>query len=140
MSQDTSFPQASRWTNVPFSFTFDRMTNSPRSQMNYHPRIGQSADDRLLIVCRCDLCRRTRIYLATDLVEIYHPDTFLADLFGGRCPRCESSNFWHVRQRFPSNSDVGMLKVRRPAGVKRIQLWRDELYSAPPKPESPDAA
>ena len=34
-----------------------------------------------------------------------------------------------------SSSDVGMLQVRRPAGVRRIQLWRDELYSAPAKPD-----
>lgn len=112
------------------------MSNSPPSREFYRPRIGKAADAGLLIVCRCDLCRRTRIYLATDLVEIYHRDCFLEDLFGGRCPRCQSGGFWHVRERYPSDSDVGKLPVRRPAGVRRIQLWRDELYSAPAKPSS----
>jgi hypothetical protein len=70
------------------------------------------------------------------LVTIYSPDTFIADLFGGRCPRCGKADFWSVKQRYPTSDDVGMLTVRRPAGVKRTQLWRDELYSAPaPKTE-----
>lgn len=40
-----------------------------------------------------------------------------------------------VKERYTWDSDVGMLAVRRPAGVRSIQLWRDELYSAPPKPD-----
>ena len=103
--------------------------------MNYRPRIGQAASAGNFVICRCDLCRRSQVYLATDLVEIYHPDVFLDDLFGGRCPRCASSSFWHIRERYASDSDVGRLMVRRPAGVRRIQLWRNELYSAPAKKE-----
>jgi hypothetical protein len=85
----------------------------------------------MFIVCRCNLCRRSRIYLATDLMELFHGDTFVAELFGGRCPRCQSGTFWRVRERYATNSDVGMLTVRRPAGIRKIQLWKDELYSAP---------
>jgi hypothetical protein len=85
----------------------------------------------MLLSCRCDLCRRTRIYLASDLVELYGPALYIEDLFDGRCPACGSGNFWRVRERHAWDSDVGMLVVRRPAGVRRIQLWRDELYSAP---------
>ena len=99
--------------------------------MNYRTRLGQAARHGMLIVCRCDLCQRSRIYLSTDLIEIYHPDTFVEELFDGRCPRCQCSDFWRVRERYTSDSDVGMLTVRRPAGVRRIQLWRDELYSGP---------
>ena len=109
------------------------MTNTPPSREFYRPRIGQAARAGLFIVCKCYVCRRSQVYLATDLVEIYHPDLFLEDLFGGRCPRCHSGGSWRVRQRYPSSSDVGMLQVRRPAGVRRIQLWKDELYSAPAK-------
>lgn len=107
------------------------MTSSPPSSEFYRPRIGQAAAAGLLITCRCYVCRRFRAYIATDLLEIYHPDTFLEDLFGGRCPRCSSSNSWRVRQRYPSNADVGMLTVRRYVGFRRVNLWRDELYSAP---------
>lgn len=109
------------------------MTNSPRSQMNYRPRIGQAAADGLLIVCKCYVCRRSRAYLATDLVQAYHPEIFIDDLFGGNCPRCGSSHNWRVKQRFPSNADVGMLTVRRLTGIRQTPLWRDELYSAPEK-------
>jgi hypothetical protein len=109
------------------------MTNSPPSSEFYHPRLGHAARAGFLITCKCHLCRRSQVYLASDLVEIYPEDLFLEDLFGGRCPRCEKSDFWRVRQRYPSSEDVGMLQVRRPDGVRRIQLWRSELYSAPAK-------
>lgn len=110
------------------------MTNSPRA--NYRPKLRDAAAAGMLLVCRCDLCRRSRIYLATDLADVFNPEMFLEDLFHGRCPKCGSGNFWRVRERHAWDSDVGMLVVRRPAGVRRIQLWRDELYSAPTKPES----
>lgn len=112
------------------------MTNSPRSQMNYRPRIGQASADGLLIVCKCYVCRRSRAYLATDLVKVYHPEIFIDDIFGGKCPRCGSGHNWRVKQRFPSDADVGMLTVRRLTGVRTTPLWRDELYSAPEKPKA----
>lgn len=75
------------------------------------------------------------MYLATDFVEIgYHPDMFLEDLFNGQCPRCKSGGFWSVKERHPAASDVGLLVVRRPGGVRRTQLWKNELYSAPKRP------
>lgn len=109
------------------------MTNTPRS--NYRARLGDAAAANMLLVCTCNLCRRSRVYVATDLVEIYGEALFLGDLFGGRCPGCQSSGFWRVKERYAWDSDVGMLVVRRPAGVRRIQLWKDELYSAPAKPD-----
>jgi hypothetical protein len=33
--------------------------------------LGDAAGAGMLLSCRCDLCRRTRIYLASDLAEIY---------------------------------------------------------------------
>src|SRR5690606_9593099 len=76
------------------SFMLLPMTNSPPSSMFYRPRLGAAADKGLLLVARCNLCRRSRAYLASDLLQIYHRDTFLDDLFGGRCPRCDRSDFW----------------------------------------------
>lgn len=109
------------------------MSNSPPSSEFYRPRLGQAAAAGLFIVCKCYVCRRSVVYLAADLVELYGDQQWLEDLFGGRCPRCQSRTSWRVRQRYPSTADVGMLCVRRPAGVRRIQLWKDELYSVPPK-------
>ena len=114
------------------------MSNSPPSSMFYRPRIRTAAEEGLLIVCKCSFCRRQRVYLATDLVQVYHPEIFLDDLFGGRCPACGKSDNWRVKQRYPISDDVGATVVRRLAGVRRTHLWRDELYSAPPKPPVED--
>ena len=100
--------------------------------MFYRPRIGQAAAKGLLIVCKCNLCRRQQAYFATDLATIYRHDLFLDDLFGGRCPKCGRADFWRVRQRYPSSDDVGHLVIRRPAGERRTQLWRNEFYGPPP--------
>ena len=110
------------------------MTNSPPSSEHYRVRIGQAAAG-LLVTCQCYVCRRYRAYIATDLLMIYHPDTFLADLFGGRCPRCGSGHNRRVKQRCPTNEDVGTLTVRRHQGFRKIHIWRDELYSAPARAE-----
>ena len=109
------------------------MSNAPPSSIFYRTRLGQAAAAGMLIACRCNLCRRSRVYLASDLVPLYGEQAFVFELFEGRCPRCGSADFWSVWERHARNSDVGMLTVRRPAGVKTIQLWRDELYSAPSK-------
>ena len=102
------------------------MTNTTRA--NYRPCLGDVARASMLLVCHCNLCRRTRVYAASELVEIYGPALFLEDLFGGQCPKCQSGGDWRVRERYAWDSDVGMLTVRRPAGVRRIQLWRDRSH------------
>jgi len=112
------------------------MGKNPPSSMFYRTRLGDAAASGMLIVCSCQLCRRSRIYLATDLLEIYHPDSFVRELFGGRCPRYPIADFWRAHERHATNSDAGMLTVRRLAGVRTTPLWRDELYSALPKPSS----
>ena len=107
--------------------------------MFYRPRIRTAADEGLFIVCKCSLCRRQRVYLATDLVQVYHPDIYLDDLFGGRCPKCGKSDFWRVKQRYPISDDVGYTVVRRLAGFRKVNLWRDELYSASKPPDGDDS-
>ena len=85
----------------------------------------------MLIVARCLLCRRTVHYLATDLVTVYNGELYVSDLFGGCCPKCGAGDFWSVRERYPNSDDVGHLRIRRPAGVRTTQLWRDEYYGPP---------
>ena len=89
----------------------------------------------MLVRCRCILCRRTVHYLATDLVEVFHRDTVIGHLWG-RCPRCGSGDFWTEDERHPSSDDVGHLIIRRPAGVREIQLWKNEYYGPPMKPSA----
>jgi len=101
---------------------------NPPSSLFYRTRLRQAAGAGQLIVARCLLCRRTVSYLAADLVEIYNGELYVADLFGGCCPHCRSGDFWSVRERYLTSDDVGHLRIRRPAGVRTIQLWRDEWY------------
>jgi hypothetical protein len=94
----------------------------------------------MLIVARCKLCRRSRHYLASDLLECgYGPELFVEELFGPRCPNCGSLDFFRVRERYANSDDVGHTVIRRPAGERRIQLWKDEYYGRLPKME-PNAA
>ena len=88
------------------------MTNSPPSSEHYRARIGQAAAAGLMVACQCYVCRRYRAYIATDLLMIYHPDTFLEDLLGDRCPRWGSGHNWRVKQCYPTDEDVGTLTVR----------------------------
>ena len=110
------------------------MTNSPPSSLFYRTRLGQAAKAHMLIVAHCRSCRRLRTYLAGDLLAVgYHAESFVCDLFGPYCPHCGQGWRWRVRERHPNSDDVGHTVIRRPAGERRIQLWRDEFYGPPLK-------
>ncbi len=117
------------------------MSKTPRSGLNYRTRLQQAAAANMLIVARCKLCRRSRHYLASDLLECgYAPELFVEELFGPRCPNCGSPNFFRVRERYANSDDVGHTLIRRPAGVREIQLWKDEYYGPLPKVEPKSGA
>jgi hypothetical protein len=86
-------------------------------------------DGRLLVV-RCNLCRRTTYFLASDLVTYYGPKKLLSSLFQ-RCSTCGKSDYMHVGHRFPDLDDDGALTIRRP---KHVWQWRDEVYWQGGKP------
>jgi predicted RNA-binding Zn-ribbon protein involved in translation (DUF1610 family) len=112
------------------------VSKTPRSGLNYRTRLQEAAAASMLIVARCKLCRRSRHYLASDLLECgYHPGLFVEEIFGPRCPHCGSSNFFRVQERYANSDDVGNTVIRRPAGERRIQLWKDEYYGPLPKGE-----
>lgn len=112
------------------------MSKTPRFGLNYCTRLGQAATAQMLIVAQCKLCQRSRHYLASDLLECgYAPNLFVEELFGSRCPHCGSPNFFRVRERYPNSDDVGHTVIRRPAGERRIQLWKDEYYGPLPRAE-----
>lgn len=85
--------------------------------------LGQAADDGQLLVVRCNGCRRTLHYLASDLVEFFgreqpaHKPPF-------SCTRCGNDHLMHVSLRSPEAGDYGHLLVRRPAEIVEIQKWR----------------
>lgn len=94
--------------------------------------IGDLAIDGRLLVVRCNLCRRTTYFLASDLVEYYGPAKLFGSLFQS-CSTCGKSEYMSVGHRFPDLDDDGALTIRRP---KQIWQWRDEVYWKDGKPPS----
>jgi hypothetical protein len=84
----------------------------------------------MLIQCRCRSCRRTANYLAVDLLEVFHKDAVIGELWGS-CPRCGRVDGWSEQERYPLSDDVGHTVIRRPNGYRKIRLWRNEFYAPP---------
>lgn len=80
-------------------------------------KIGQ------LVKMRCNLCRRTVYFLASDLAIIVGPD-HPARAVPFPCSRCRKADYIDVKLHTPSADDFGYLLVRRPGAVKRTQTWR----------------
>ena len=92
--------------------------------------VADIALDGRLFVVRCNLCRRTTYFLASDLVLYYGEKYLVRDLFN-RCSKCGESEFMHVGYRFPDLDDDGALTIRRP---RQIWRWTDETYWSDGKP------
>lgn len=84
-------------------------------------------------------CRRRLSYYAKDLYDLYG-DERIDSLFGGKCSKCGSGLYWWVRERWPSSDDVGHTLMRRPAGLRKVQLWKNEFYGPQPEPEKPSGS
>lgn len=116
----------------------------PESYDKPHPyrkpySLGNAARDGMLLVVKCNCCRRTTHYLATDLIELLGQDRAALDA-PFECSRCGTREYMRVSLRSPEGGDYGHLLVRRPAGVVLIQKWRtvklgDEA-KAPPRSRS----
>lgn len=90
-------------------------------------KLKHAAEDGCLLIYRCALCRRQRAFLATDVVGIWNPD--MSVYFDGRyCSHCGKGDYVSVTIRQPSSVDIGKLMLRRPAGTRLTQLWKDEWY------------
>lgn len=92
--------------------------------------IADIAVDGKLFVVRCNFCRRTSYFLASDLADYYGPATLIMGLFP-RCSRCGKHEFMHVSHRFPDFDDDGALTIRRP---RQVWQWTDEVYWKDGKP------
>jgi len=57
---------------------------------------------------------------------------------GARAQRCGRSDGWNEQERHPNSDDVANTLLRRPAGFRKVQLWRDEFYEPSPKPVPED--
>ena len=106
------------------------MPKTPSSGFWHQPFLWRLANAHMLVECRCGNCRVVRTYLARDLVKVWGPNAVVGQLFG-RCPKCGSRERWREQERLALSEDVGNTVIRRPAGIRHVQLWRDEFYGPP---------
>lgn len=92
--------------------------------------IADIAVDGKLFVVRCNYCRRTTYFLASDLAAFYGGTTLISTLFP-RCSKCGRHDYMSVTHRFPDFDDDGALTIRRP---RQIWQWTDETYWKDGKP------
>ncbi len=77
-----------------------------------------------LVLVMCGICRKRIIYTACDLRDLYGPRRNVFDL-PFRCEHCKQRDCIRIDVRLPDDRDLGKLVIRRPAGVKRVQLWQE---------------
>lgn len=85
------------------------------------------AHDGMLMVMRCNRCRRQVNYWASDLVKVIEDPFHEAHVPPWGCKRCGTSEYMVMRWRLPSAEELAEgLIVRRP--VKRVVrwIWRNE--------------
>ena len=108
------------------------MSMTPSRRQVESLTIADIAIDGRIFVVRCNLCRRTTYFLASDLALYYGEKTLIHDLFH-RCSRCGKFEYMHVSYRAPDFDDDGALTIRRP---RQIWQWTDEIYWRDGKPPS----
>jgi NAD-dependent SIR2 family protein deacetylase len=106
------------------------MSMTPSRRVVESLTIADIAIDGRLFVVRCNYCRRTTYFLASDLAKFYGEKKLVKDLFN-RCSKCGQFEFMHVSHRFPDFDDDGALTIRRP---RQIWQWKDEIYWKDGKP------
>ena len=92
--------------------------------------LGQAADDGMLLVVRCNGCRRTLHFLASDLIELLGREPPAEDP-PFACARCGNDHLMQVRLRSPEAGDYGHLWVRRPGEIVHVQKWRSVRLGDP---------
>lgn len=108
------------------------MGHNPPSDRKKWARLKDWASDGRCIRVRCNLCRRTLHFYAADLVTVYDPE-MIAHEWRPPCSKCRKSDYVHVRSFSPGPDDVGRIMMRRPAGVRKTQLWKHEWYDRAPQ-------
>lgn len=94
---------------------------------NIGPYLKHAAQDGQLISMRCNGCRRQVNYYATELVDILGPNWPIKHP-PWPCSACRSKEWIEVRGIFPSQTDQGKFYVRRLVKIKRVPVWRNELF------------
>ena len=109
----------------------DRMPESHPPVRN-HPgkpayTMGEAAGDRMLVVVKCNRCRRCIHYLASDLAEVLGTNWPALDP-PLRCGKCKTAELMKITLRQIHAGDIGLLVVRRPGKPRVVRDWKDGLY------------
>lgn len=93
---------------------------NPPHQLSDAASMGQ------VIEVTCNHCHRQVYFRPDDLIPILgerYP------VFGlpMRCDRCGLNRYIRIRVRLPDQRDYGRLVLKRPAGIRTVQLWREEV-------------
>jgi len=86
--------------------------------------LDAAAKQGRLIICRCARCRRLVRYLAVDLSPLLGPAHRASVDPPFPCGKCGRTDSIRVTCELPNAGDSDSLDVRRPAGIRRTQLWR----------------
>lgn len=99
----------------------------PSSNKFRNRSIADCARDGMLLVMRCNACRRQVNYWASDLVTVTGDPRHEAHVPPWGCARCGTKEYMVMRWRIPSAEEmVTGLTIRRP--VRKIEkwIWRNE--------------
>ena len=103
------------------------MPETPSTGFWHQPFLWRCAAADMLVRCTCRYCRRTVHYYAKDLLEVFHRNAVVGEIWGA-CPRCGKNSGWREQERYASSDDVGHTIIRRPNGYRKTLLWRNEYY------------
>lgn len=101
------------------------MTPSQRRLDAY--RLKHAAEEGRAIVYTCHACKQETTFLAADVVDIWGPEMKPYDP-PRACGKCKANGQISVRIIWVTEYDRGKLLLRRPAGVRRTQLWKWARY------------
>jgi hypothetical protein len=85
--------------------------------------LRHAAEQNQLVIVKCNLCRRSITYLASDLVTLLPPDELALEV-PFTCHKCGTREFMRVTLTSPFPGDWGNLVIRRPGPLRIIQTWR----------------
>jgi hypothetical protein len=85
--------------------------------------LADAAKQGQLVVLRCNHCRRTTYFLASDLVVFVGPD-HPAHVPPMACSRCRKTDYVNVDLLSPRPGDYGRLDVRRLVDVVTVHKWK----------------
>ncbi|PTW99133.1 hypothetical protein DDE23_18730 [Pararhodobacter aggregans] len=99
----------------------------PASNRFSNRSIRDCARDGMIIVMRCNHCRRQVNYWASDLAQVIEDPFHEAHIPPWGCAKCRTSEYMVMRWRVPSALELSKgLTVRRPVRKVTKWIWKDE--------------